>query len=206
MALTAGAVGGFEPHAHMRLADLLGIGHAYAPAARSPAPDCRSRTARRARSWRRDRRRPPPRVTAPSINRPLARRAVSTSAPSVASRKARSGASAPLRSVTPAAMAWPPPLSSKPLGHRAPHRAADIDAGDGAARAGADAAGLERDGESGPAEFFLQPRRDEADDAGMPAFRGGDHHGAFLLDAERGHAPRLRPAPACPARSPGARG
>ena len=73
------------------------------------------------------------------------------------------------------------------FGDGAAHGAADIDAGDGAARAGADAAGLERNRKCRSAEFFLQPRGDEADDAGMPAFGGGDHHGAFLLDAERRH-------------------
>ena len=76
-------------------------------------------------------------------------------------------------------------LEQQALGHGAPHRAADIDADDGAARTGADAAGLERDGEGGAAEFFLQPRRDQADDSRMPALRGGDHHRAFFLDAER---------------------
>ena len=67
------------------------------------------------------------------------------------------------------------------------HRAADIDAGDGAPRAGADAARLQRDRESRPAVAFLQPRRDKADDAGMPALPCGDDHRALLLDAERGH-------------------
>ena len=78
-------------------------------------------------------------------------------------------------------------FEQKTLRHGAAHRAADIDADDGAARAGADAAGLERDGESRAAEFFFQPRGDEADDAGMPAFRGGHHDRAFLLEPERRH-------------------
>ena len=71
--------------------------------------------------------------------------------------------------------------------HRLPHRLAEIDAGDRAARAGADAAGLERNGKRRPREFFLQARGDEADDAGMPALRGGDDHRALVLEAERGH-------------------
>jgi hypothetical protein len=73
------------------------------------------------------------------------------------------------------------------FGHGAANRPADVDAGDGAARPGADAAGLERNGERWPAEFFLKARRHEAHDAGMPALGGGDHHRSALLDAERGH-------------------
>ena len=34
---------------------------------------------------------------------------------------------------------------------------------------------------------LLQPRRDQPDDARMPALPRRDHHGALLLDAERGH-------------------
>ncbi len=67
------------------------------------------------------------------------------------------------------------------------HRAAEVDAGDRTPGAGADAARLERDGEGGPSEPLLQPRGDEADHAGMPAFGGGDDDGALLLGAERGH-------------------
>ena len=93
----------------------------------------------------------------------------------------------PSRSVTPAAMAWPPPLRRRPVGHRLAHRAAEIDARDRAAGAGADAARLERDGEGRPSEPLLEARGDEADHAGMPAFGGGDDDGALLLDAERGH-------------------
>ena len=60
-------------------------------------------------------------------------------------------------------------LDQQALGHRLAHRAAEIDAGDRAARAGAGAARLERDGERRPTEPLLQPRRDQPDDAGMPA-------------------------------------
>ena len=41
--------------------------------------------------------------------------------------------------------------------HRLTHRPAEIDAGDGTARAGAEAARLQRNGESRPREFFSQP-------------------------------------------------
>ena len=78
-------------------------------------------------------------------------------------------------------------LDQQPVAHGLAHRAAEIDARDRAAGAGADAAGLERDRESGPAEPLLQPRGDQADHAGMPALGGGDDDRALLFDAERGH-------------------
>ena len=67
------------------------------------------------------------------------------------------------------------------------HRRAKVDAGDGAARAGADAARLERDRKGRPAEALLQPRRDQPDHARMPAVSGRHDHRALLLDAERRH-------------------
>ena len=76
---------------------------------------------------------------------------------------------------------------NQPFRHRAAHGAADIDAGDRAAGPGADAARFERNRKRRPAEFLLQPRRDQTDDAGMPAFSRGDHHRALFLDAERSH-------------------
>ena len=82
-------------------------------------------------------------------------------------------------------------LEQQPLAHRLAHRAAEIDAGDRAARAGADAALPERDRERRPAEALLEPRRHQPDHARMPARRGGDHHGAALLQAERRHGLRL---------------
>src|SRR6185312_15557108 len=71
-----------------------------------------------------------------------------------------------------------------------PHRLAEIDAGDGAARAGADAGRVDGDGKTGAAVALLQSRGDEADDAGVPAFRGGHDHRTLLLQTERRH--RLR--------------
>ena len=61
-------------------------------------------------------------------------------------------------------------LDQQALGDRLAHHAAEIDAGDRAARAGADAARLERDRKGRPAEPLLQPRGDQPDHAGMPAF------------------------------------
>ena len=78
-------------------------------------------------------------------------------------------------------------LDEQALAHRLPHHAAEIDAGDRAARSGADAAGLERDRKGRPAVALLEPRSDEADHAGMPAFRGGHDDRALLLEAERRH-------------------
>ena len=69
--------------------------------------------------------------------------------------------------------------------NRLPHRLAEIDAANRAARAGADAARLQRNGKGGPREFFLQPRSDETDHAGMPAFRGRDDHRALVFQPER---------------------
>ena len=69
---------------------------------------------------------------------------------------------------------------------RLPHRFAEIDAADRTARAGADAAGLKRDGKGRPREFFLQPRGDETDDAGMPALRGRDDDRTLVLQPKRG--------------------
>ena len=184
MALSAAAVGGFQPHPHMRLADLLGISHRM----------------RRQRNHR---------LGIARSERPGAldhgdeigiRRGGGDGAvdhePVGASRGLNIGAerrfekSAQLRQRAFAQghagrHGVAAALEQKTLRHGAPHRAADIDAGDGAAGAGADAAGLERDGKSGAAEFFLQPRRDQADDAGMPAFGGGHDNRALFLDAER---------------------
>ena len=76
-------------------------------------------------------------------------------------------------------------LDEQLLGDRAAHRAPEVDARDRPAGAGADAAGLERDGESRPLEALLQARRHQADDARMPPGCGGDDDGAALLDAQR---------------------
>ena len=77
-------------------------------------------------------------------------------------------------------------LHQQPVLHRLPHRLAEIDAGDRAARAGADAARLQRDGKRRTCEFLLQPRGDEADHAGMPAFGRRDDDRALVLEPERG--------------------
>ena len=47
----------------------------------------------------------------------------------------------------------------------------------------ADAARLERDGKGRPRELLLQPRGDEANHAGMPAFGRRDDDGALVLQA-----------------------
>ena len=78
-------------------------------------------------------------------------------------------------------------LDQKPGAHGLADGPAEVDAHDRAAGAGADAAGLERDGESGSAEPLLEPRGNQAHHAGMPALGGGDDDRALVFDAERGH-------------------
>ena len=190
MALTRGAIAGFEAHAHVRLADFLGEGdgvrrqrddglgiagaerpgagdHRHEVGVGGGGADCAvdQKAARAAGGFNIGGERGF-QIRAPFGERALAQRDAG-----------RHGVAAALEQQT--------------VGDRAPHRAADIDAGNGAAGASADAAGLKRDGKGRPAEFFLQPRRDEADDAGMPAFGGGDDDRAFFLKAERGERFRL---------------
>ena len=83
-------------------------------------------------------------------------------------------------------------LEQQPLGDGAPHGLAEIDAEDRAARAGAGAAGLERNRKGRAVEPLLQPSREQTDDARMPVGRRGHHHCAPFLDAERGLGLRLR--------------
>ena len=155
-----GAVGGFQPHAHMRLADFLGIGHrmrrqrnhrlGIARAERSGALDHGDETG----------------VRRSGGDGAVDHESVGTSRDldigaergfkKCAQFRERAFAQGHAGRHGVAAA-----LEQKSLGDGAPHRAADIDAGDGAARTGADAAGLERDGESGTAEFLLQPRRNQ---------------------------------------------
>src|SRR6266550_1323783 len=61
------------------------------------------------------------------------------------------------------------PLGEKPVGDGAAHRTAEIDPGNRAPRAGADAGRIERDGERRTPEFLLQPRGHETQHAGMPS-------------------------------------
>ena len=69
--------------------------------------------------------------------------------------------------------------------HRLPHRLAEIDARDRAARAGADAARLQRNRKGGTRKLLLQPRGNQTDDAGMPALGGGHDHSALVFEPER---------------------
>ena len=64
-------------------------------------------------------------------------------------------------------------LDDQPLRGRLAHQPAEIEAGDRAAGAGADAVRVEGDGEGRAARMFLQPRGEQADDAGMPVLAGG---------------------------------
>ena len=76
-------------------------------------------------------------------------------------------------------------LDQQAFRHRAPHNAAEIDAGDRAAGAGTGAARLDGDGESRPPVTLLKPRRDQSDHARMPALLRGDDHRAFFFEAKR---------------------
>ena len=68
-----------------------------------------------------------------------------------------------------------------------PDGAAKVHARDRTAGAGADAAGLQRNGEGRPAEPFLQARGNQAHHPGMPALGRRDDDGALVFGAERGH-------------------
>ncbi len=180
----AGAVGGFEPHPHMGLADLLGIRHrmrrqrnhrlGIARAERPGAFDHRDKLG--VRRGGRDRAVDHQPAGTPRRFHIGAERGFKKCAQ--LRERAFAQGDAGRHGVAAA-------LEQKPFGHGAAHRAADIDAGDGAARAGADAAGLERDGKSGTAEFLLQSSRNDADDSGMPAFGGGHDDGALFLKTQR---------------------
>src|SRR5215469_4895724 len=78
-------------------------------------------------------------------------------------------------------MACPPPFTSSPSATA--RRTARPMSTPGI---GADAAGLKRDGKSRPAEFLLQTRSNEPDDARMPALGRGHDDCALVLDAESG--------------------
>src|SRR5262249_61126415 len=87
---------------------------------------------------------------------------------------------------TPAGHGTPAAFHQAPVSSRARSRSADVDARNRRPRAGADAAGLKPDGKSRPAEFLLQTRSNEPDDARMPALGRGHDDCALVLDAESG--------------------
>ena len=190
----------------MALAAVLGVSDRMRRKGQDRLRSCRPQTGRRARSVAQDLKPGPAAATAPSIRRASSRRAASTAGRQRAVEECAKGASASLRTVIPAAMACPPPLTSSPSAHRVPHRPAEIDARDGAAGAGAEISRLERDRKSRPPIPLLEARRDKPDDAGMPAFGRGDDHRRPCLHVRAPPWLRLRPAPRSPARSPGARG
>src|ERR1700692_4619481 len=81
----------------------------------------------------------PAALTAPSIIRPLAPRAVVTSALCAASRNARYYATPPPPTAPPARYAGPRPINQKPCGAAAPRGAGYTAPGGGGAGAGTDA-------------------------------------------------------------------
>ena len=93
----------------------------------------------------------------------------------------------PCASVTPAAMACPPPFISSPSATArrtaCPRSTPAIERPDPVPYS----PGSSAMAKAGRPYRSLSRRCDEADHAGMPAFRRRDHHRALLLDAERRH-------------------
>ena len=126
-------------------------------------------------------------VTAPSISSASSRRAASTADASASSRYARKALSASLRSVTPAAMAWPPPLirspsltawrTARPRSTPAIERPEPVPMPPGSSAMA----------KAGRPNRSLSRAATRPDHARMPAFGGGDDDGALVFDAERGH-------------------
>ena len=108
-------------------------------------------------------------------------------------------------SVTPAAIACPPPLTANPASTAArtarPRSTPAIERPEPVA-----CPPVERKREGRALEPLLEPRRDEADDARRPSLARDDDRRAALLEAERQRAPRPRPRRAPRSRSLGARG
>ena len=159
-------------------------------AGRTAAPDCPRHRGRRPRGDGRAPASPPSRSAPRRPLRPASARAFATAWPSRSSRKARQSPSRSVASVTPAAIACPPPLIATPGFDRRPHHPAEIDARDRAAGAGRVAPGeAQREGRA--LEPLLEPRREQADDARRPG-RSRDHdRRAALLEAQREQRFRL---------------
>src|SRR6185437_8242753 len=115
-------------------------------------------------------------ASAASIASASSRRAAATGASSAASSRARNSPSRARATVSPAAIAWPPPLVARP------------EATSPCTMRPMSTPGIER----AEAEAILQPRGDEADDARRPALAGDDDAGAALLQSERDERLRLR--------------
>ncbi len=107
------------------------------------------------------------------MSRASTARAWATAAPRLAARwRVKSGMAAPSR-VTPAAMAWPPPFLARPASTQA--RTASRDRPPArTARAGGAAIRADGEGEGRAAEPFLEPRRHQPHDTGVPL--GVPHH------------------------------
>ena len=174
---------------------------------RTSAPDCRGRTgARRWKSCQRPRSAPRV-VTRASMSRPSSAAATSLSSASRSLRKARSSGMVSGRTVSPAAMAWPPPASSRPCVVGRLHGAAQVHARLRAARALADVGGaVDADHHHRLAVAFAQAAGDDADHAGMPAVGGHQQQRrvglvALALDDGGPPPPAPRARPPCARRS-----
>ena len=165
------AVAGLRAQPHMALADDRDVDEPVRRQHEHRDRGCPSRTAPpRSRSAMRAGVAPAA-VSVASMASDSAARASVAAAASSASMKARKVETPPGPSVTPAAIAWPPPLARIPASTAARNGTAEIDAEHGTARAGAGGSGgvpaavahetcaLERDGEGRPPELFAQPAR-----------------------------------------------
>ena len=168
-------------HAEMAVADHVRLDDAH-----RPGGDARARPAGAIGPAGLERVALGPALTPPGASRASSSKARSSRlrATSAASRSSRKSASASIRSpatVSPAAMAWPPPAMSRPLSFAASTAAPRSTPRDRAARALADAVLAERDDDGRAAELLLEPPGDDADHAGMPARRGDERDRAIAL-------------------------
>ena len=86
----------------------------------------------------------------------------------------------------PAAMRMAAALDDQPGIGRLAHQPAEVEARHRAARTGADAVGVEGDGEGRPARMILEPRGEQADNARMPVVAGRDDDGRAVAAGKLG--------------------
>ena len=184
--LEAGAIVGGQGEADMAaLADDLGRTWPVRGEGEDRRRDCRRRRALPARGRGPDRRVAPRAVSAASIGKRGGRaggRDIDRQRARM--RKARNGPSWPGLMVTPAAMAWPPPLAMRPVSTASITARPRSTPGTERPEPVPVPSGCERDGEGRALEALAQARGDEADDAGVPVGRGEHQHRRALAGAD----------------------